>query len=166
MNNNQQLTVEFMFGAMCNSARLLRQNDRSADGLMFWHRFKDFFKGIQIETEWKTTCDNLKELSYDQQEVMKLEEFVTLGDGSIVTREMNHFKIQTVRIPLNNKASFVKIMQLALNIGQYVGSGGHLTHWMCIHDYISGENLDKINTELRKNEYENKLNEFLLLVNC
>ena len=38
-------------------------------------------------------------------------------DGSM--NEKNHFIMQTVNIPLNKPATFCKIMQVALNIGQY-----------------------------------------------
>ncbi len=40
--------------------------------------------------------------------------------------ENNHFIIQQVRIPLNEKPTIRKIIQIALNIGQYRGSGGKM----------------------------------------
>jgi hypothetical protein len=164
MNNVQYFTVENMFQIMLNESRLLRQNNRSADGKEFWQPYKHLFKSIETKSEWELTCSDSEKLSHDQQEVMKLEEYITLGNGDVQIREMNHFKIQTVRLPLNDSASFVKIMQLALNIGQYIGSGGHVTHWMSIDKYISRENIDKINIELNGGTYDEQLYKFLLLV--
>lgn len=40
--------------------------------------------------------------------------------------ENNHFIIQQVRIPLTEKPTIRKIIQIALNIGQYKGSGGKM----------------------------------------
>jgi len=40
--------------------------------------------------------------------------------------ENNHFIIQQVRIPLIEKPTIRKIIQIALNIGQYRGSGGKI----------------------------------------
>jgi hypothetical protein len=40
--------------------------------------------------------------------------------------ENNHFIIQQVRIPLTEKPTIRKIIQIALNIGQYRGSGGKM----------------------------------------
>ena len=40
--------------------------------------------------------------------------------------ENNHFIIQQVRIPLNEKPTIRKIIQIALNIGQNRGSGAKM----------------------------------------
>ncbi len=40
--------------------------------------------------------------------------------------ENNHFIIQQVRIPLTEKPTIRKIIQIALNIGQYKGSVGKM----------------------------------------
>lgn len=52
---------------------------------------------------------------------MKLPEFYINGFGKKEIIEENHFIIQTVRIPVIEKPSLRKIMQIALNIGQYLG---------------------------------------------
>ena len=40
--------------------------------------------------------------------------------------ENNHFIIQQVKISLTEKPTIRKIIQIALNIGQYKGSGGKI----------------------------------------
>ena len=50
---------------------------------------------------------------------MSIPEFVTNGHGNTEIIEINHFLIQTVRIPKNEEPSLRKVCQIALNIGQY-----------------------------------------------
>lgn len=50
--------------------------------------------------------------------------------------ENNHFIIQQVRIPLTEKPTIRKIIQIALNIGQYRGSGGEMI-FDSIDDFIT-----------------------------
>jgi len=55
---------------------------------------------------------------------MLLPEYIINGYDQKSIIENNHFIIQQVRIPLNEKPTIRKIIQIALNIGQYRGSGG------------------------------------------
>ena len=50
--------------------------------------------------------------------------------------ETNHFLIQTVRIPTTEKPSLRKIMQVALNIGQYQAENGKLLSRTECGDYV------------------------------
>jgi hypothetical protein len=52
---------------------------------------------------------------------MKLPEYSINGKNEKIIIEKNHFLIQTVRIPLTEKPILRKIMQIALNNGQYQG---------------------------------------------
>ena len=78
--------------------------------------------------------------------------------------ENNHFIIQQVRIPLNEKPTIKKIIQIALNIGQYKGTNknnfiynikfNNITQFIYKKDiielskYISDETLEKVNEYL------------------
>lgn len=54
-------------------------------------------------------------------EILKLEEYILDKDGKKTINEKNHFIIQTIRIPSSEPASIKKLIQVALNIGQYKG---------------------------------------------
>jgi hypothetical protein len=67
--------------------------------------------------------------------------------------EQNHFIIQTVRIPSSEKPSLRKIIQVALNIGQYEGTTSKILKKSNITDYISkSDSKIKLNTILSKND--------------
>lgn len=53
--------------------------------------------------------------------IMSLPEFMINGYGEKHIIEENHFLIQQVRIPSTEECTLRKIIQLALNIGQYEG---------------------------------------------
>ena len=55
---------------------------------------------------------------------MKIFEYHINGHGNKEIIETNHFLIQTVRIPKIEEPSLKKIIQIALNIGQYEGDTG------------------------------------------
>lgn len=57
---------------------------------------------------------------------MLLPEYIINGYEEKIIIENNHFIIQQVRIPLSEKPTIRKIIQIALNIGQYRGSGGKM----------------------------------------
>jgi hypothetical protein len=57
---------------------------------------------------------------------MLLPEYTINGYEEKSIIENNHFIIQQVRIPLTEKPTIRKIIQIALNIGQYRGSVGKM----------------------------------------
>jgi hypothetical protein len=59
--------------------------------------------------------------------VLPLPEYTINGYEEKIIIEFNHFIIQQVRIPLTEKPTIRKIIQIALNIGQYRGSVGKMT---------------------------------------
>ena len=56
--------------------------------------------------------------------IMLLPEYTINGYEEKIIIEDNHFIIQQVRIPLTEKPTIRKIIQIALNIGQHKGSSG------------------------------------------
>jgi hypothetical protein len=60
------------------------------------------------------------------------------GYGKQHTNEFNHFIIQAVRLPRTEGANIRKIIQVGLNIGQYIGSGGTKKKWMTINTAARG----------------------------
>jgi hypothetical protein len=57
---------------------------------------------------------------------MLLYKYIINGYEEKIIIEDNHFIIQQVRIPLTEKPTIRKIIQIALNIGQYRGGGGKI----------------------------------------
>jgi hypothetical protein len=57
---------------------------------------------------------------------MLLHKYTINGYEEKIIIENNHFIIQQVRIPLTEKPTIRKIIQIALNIGQYRGSRGKM----------------------------------------
>jgi hypothetical protein len=55
---------------------------------------------------------------------MLLHKYTINGYEEKIIIENNHFIIQQVRIPLTEKPTIRKIIQIALNIGQHKGSSG------------------------------------------
>ena len=62
--------------------------------------------------------------------------------------ELNHYRIQQVRIPLNEKISIRKICQIFLNYGYYEGMTFSDNHnelnywWQTLEDYLDKEDIN------------------------
>ncbi len=98
-------------------------------------------------SKWKITKNPHKD-------ILLIPEFFINGKDEKHIIEINHFIIQTIRIPLTEQPSLQKILQLALNIGQYTGSGNEKTKWMNLKYYVSQVYINKINKLLPPNLYE------------
>ena len=138
------MSIRDIFTLIENKSHDLRKKNPKADGQKFWQPIKNILSEINIEaSSWKKIKKNNK--------IMLLPEYVINGYGNQEIIEINHFLIQTVRIPLTEKPTIRKIIQIALNIGQYTGSGGKKKKWMNIDNYLSKENIKKIDSKIPKN---------------
>lgn len=82
----------------------LRRKNPKADGRLFWQAFKNALNKYPIiATRGWLLQDHA---------LLAIEE----------TNEVNHFLRQHANIPYNDPPTLAKIMQLALNIGQLLGS--------------------------------------------
>jgi hypothetical protein len=87
-----------------------RRSNPEFDGQSYWRQHKKLFEEYdQIIASWIVPDESRRLSIKDLQE--------RNPDGSM--NEKNHFIMQTVNIPLNEPATFCKVMQVALNIGQY-----------------------------------------------
>ena len=138
------MSIRDIFTLIENKSHNLRKKNPKADGQKFWQPIKNILSEINIEaSSWKKIKKNNK--------IMLLPEYVINGYGNQEIIEINHFLIQTVRIPLTEKPTIRKIIQIALNIGQFTGSGGKKKKWMNIDNYLSKENIKKIDSKIPKN---------------
>ena len=138
------MSLQQIFSLVEKKSHLLRKKDKHADGQKFWQPIKQLLSEVKINVKsWKRI-----DKRYDA--VLDMPEYVINGREEKNIIEVNHFLIQTIRIPLNEEPSLRKIIQVALNIGQYTGSGKEKEKWMTLDNYLSASNIKKINEELKK----------------
>ncbi len=108
------LTVENLFEQIRKTTKQKRKHISSFDGKKFWQPIK----AILSTSNWNAS--KWKQQSKTKyKEIMGIPEYIIDGYGNTQIIENNHFLIQTVRIPQNEKPSLRKVCQIALNIGQY-----------------------------------------------
>ena len=135
------LIIKDLFIKILLYVKKKRSNNKNYDGLRFWRSIKPILSNSKFKAKkWK----KIEKKYYNI--VMKLPEFYINGFGKTEIIEENHFIIQTVRIPVTEKPSLRKIMQIALNIGQYLGyNKTNMLKKIKIKDYIDSIT---INTKL------------------
>jgi len=115
--------LEIIFNHVLDKAYKLRKaNPTKFDGLGFWQPIKKLLEPLDQYSakKWKKIPKNLT------KKIMLLPEYTINGYEEKSIIENNHFIIQQVRIPLKEATTIRKIIQIALNIGQYKGSGGKI----------------------------------------
>ena len=122
MSNNSKNSkkinlVQGLFDLVRKKSKMLRENNNKADGQAFWKPIKDTLARYSDITASKFKQIN-PELTSD---IMALPEKVINGYGEEKMIELHHFMIQAVRIPIKEKPTLQKILQIALNLGQYEG---------------------------------------------
>jgi hypothetical protein len=102
--------------------------DTLFNGKEFWQPIKELLKPLDIYTTehtWNAMFTDPKELEYSNptyiQPIMRYTEFSINGLNEKSLIPENHFIIQTVHIPTTQQATIRKIVQIALNIGQFEG---------------------------------------------
>ena len=132
----------------------------SFNGQEYWRRFKPILaeSGYKAKKGWKKIPN--KEFN----RIMSKSEYTINGFGEKSIDLANHCEIQTVRIPKNEPPNFRKIMQIAINVGQYNGikkqkkklmKKSHCKHYLYIED---------VNTPLSKIFNEFQLQKILSLM--
>lgn len=141
------MKLQKMFEIVQLNSHKLRKNNPNADGLGFWQPIKKMLSNHDIKaSHWK----NIKK-SY--QIVMLQPEYYIDGYGNKGIIEKNHFLIQTIRIPLTEEPSLRKIMQLALNIGQYTGIGSNKREWMNLDNYLTKTDINNLSKQIPDDFY-------------
>ena len=126
-------------------AKIVRSNEmEECDGKKHWNKIKEF---IQLNIKGNIdNCEFIKLENKKTQQIMELPEY-EVNNSDIEIIEMNHFMIQTVKIPNENIFSVIKLLQISFNIGQFLGMDGNLEHLARskIEEFISAEDIQKIN---------------------
>ena len=124
--------LEIIFNCVLEKAYKLRKaNPTKFDGQGFWQPIKKMLEPLDEYSakKWKKIPKKLT------RSIMLLPEYTINGYDQKSIIENNHFIIQQVRIPLIEKPTIRKIIQIALNIGQYRGGGGKII-FDSIDDFI------------------------------
>ena len=111
--------LEELFDIILDKSYQLRKRDPNHfDGKSFWQPIKTILEPLDkySASRWKTLSKT------KTKKIMLLPEYTINGYENKLIDENNHFIIQQVRIPLQDKPTIKKIMQIALNIGQYKGT--------------------------------------------
>ena len=118
-NSNNKYKLEILFNnVLQKSYQLRKENPKTFDGKTFWQPIKK-----RLETLDNHSASKWKTLSKSKtKKIMLLPEYTINGYETKQINEKNHFMIQQVRIPLQDKPTIKKIIQIALNIGQYKGT--------------------------------------------
>ena len=157
------MSVQAIFDLILTKSIELHDTNGEVNGLVFWHQMKDLLKKYNnvITFNWKqqlkgTNSTNnssnhstkrlpgLEDSEY--KEIMSLCEKCINGHGDEIIIEKNHFFIQSVRLPTEGN-NIRKLMQIALNIGQYIGMGGERRPWMNLNNYLSQREINKLNRQ-------------------
>jgi hypothetical protein len=110
--------LEIIFDAVKTKSKIVNINNIKFNGLKFWQPIKKMlseYDHIKV-AKWK----NINSKYY--KSYMTLPEYTIDGHGSQIIIKRNHFLIQQVRIPKHEKPSLRKIIQISLNIGQFLGT--------------------------------------------
>lgn len=108
--------LDNLFYLLLETVKLARKNNQNFDGLNYWRKIKFLLSEDLKASKWKHISKKLTD------DILSLPEQIVYGSGKSETIENNHFIIQQVRIPKTDKPNLRKIMQIALNIGQWEGS--------------------------------------------
>ncbi|MFP4135325.1 MAG: hypothetical protein ACLFTJ_14380, partial [Halothece sp.] len=118
--------LEQLFAEVKEETKQFKITQPNGDGRAFWQPLKKLFaeSGIQANN-WKITDEGLEtlELIYNLPESDE--------KGQIIP--INHFLRQHARIPKEEKPTLQRIMQIALNSGQFMAAA---------HDFKELENFD------------------------
>jgi hypothetical protein len=119
---------------------LRKANVTGFDGQSFWQPIKKILSTLNHynANKWKPISEELS------KEIMSLNEYTINDDNIKIINENNHFLIQQVRIPLTEKATINKIIQVALNIGQ--SKAVNVIKFTCISDFIYDDDIVQLSS--------------------
>lgn len=136
--------LEKIFNEVSEASKRCQEEIPKFDGLTFWTPIKKILQEneLVLDTYWAPKIDN---------EVKEKISAIHDYDSENTFIECNHFLIQQVRIPdVEKKISLRKLIQIALNIGQFLGSKDNI-HLINFVDY-NNLKLDVIESYINKDD--------------
>ena len=155
--------LEQLFNMVFNKSYVLRKHhtiqkrrnqlNPKFDGQGFWQPIKEIFaKDKNKASSWVHSLQKEQEAL-----IMSLNEKNANGNMN----EKNHFLIQQVRIPHNEEPVVCKILQIALNMGQYKGivEGEGTNHnpsylFHSIYDFITHNDVHDLSDKIKKQDID------------
>ena len=146
--------LEILFNAVRDKATEGRQKyGENFDGLNFWQPIKKSLKKFDKEVgKYKKINKTLT------KKIMNYPEYIINGYDVKEILEPNHFLIQQVRLPIKDDCTIRKVVQLGLNIGQWIGNPNKEL-WEEIN-YPTKYRLNELSTYVTKKEI-NRLSKFI-----
>lgn len=139
--------TRMLFHMIMLSSKQLRVENKKADGLAFWKPIKKILQ--QYDTTTYGSWKKMNQKNYNT--IMLLPEKTINGYRKETVNEQNHFLIQTLRLPTeSDEITLRKLLQIALNIGQFIGIRDETYSWMYLEKYVKTDtikNIDKIITK-------------------
>lgn len=136
-------SLEVMFNRVLSTAQKLKKMD-SFKGQDFWQPIKQILEQYDQQPAaggWRKIPSKVS------AEILSLTEYTINGRDEKTIIEQNHFIIQQYRIPMKEPATVKKIIQVALNIGQYKGTKPNKKlpeGFSEITDFISKSDISKV----------------------
>ena len=156
MNKNKE-KLEVLFDKVLDkSYQLRKKNLLNFDGQEFWQHIKKILEPLDKykASKWKTISKT------KTHKIMLLSEYTIDGYENKIINEKNHFIIQQVRIPLKEIPNIKKIIQIALNIGQYKAFNNK-SQFDNISEFILKEDIIELSKYLTDNIIQ-KIDNYLL----
>ena len=120
-NNNKQTTqLEILFDLVLNKFEQLNKKYLNLNGKALWQPIKSILSKYDEPRFYASKYKKLSDSLIDK--IMSIIEYSRNGKGEETLLVQNHFIIQQVRIPLKEEPSIKKIIEIALNIGQWKGN--------------------------------------------
>jgi len=112
----KEYKLETLYNLIVARCKAERKKDPSFDGLTYWRNIKGVCSDSIQASKWKKISQSTI------TEIMNLPEEIILANGKKELIEVNHFIIQQARIPTTEKPTLRKVLQVGLNVGQWIGN--------------------------------------------
>jgi hypothetical protein len=152
---NSQHVIEAWNQIIDNASYLKIKYGDKFDGLKYWNSIKPFLNDIDNRMHEEIIWNKNHDIVISNFSLVR--SLITEYDENNKLIEKNHFLLQQLNIPKkdNGNASFVRLMQIALNIGQmqkYINE-----YPDNIKQLIDQNNLSNINTYMTNDNYNKYL---------
>ena len=149
------MKLQKIFNAVKKTSYQINVTNPDVDGLAFWQPLKK-----QLDIDAKAKKFKLQDKILTKYVMNEIAEYTVNAKEEKKLQEHEHFIIQTYRIPLTEKPTIRKIVQLALNIGQCRGRGTKYNKYLKsrtkVTDYISEQDIKHLSTQI-SDEVESRI---------